>query len=181
MSDTTATATADAPVDVWEVVAALIDELLPEGEFVTYEVAQKVLRAMEERHSEKLGEFYEDLALRAIGDHLRELQRRRQSKERKEAKKASTDEQIAEAVKDGSLSPFTSKLFVGKGFKPVGEMTGEDHMFVSSKQKARGRTCLLLAKFHEQVAMRVKRRTTAEVMDEETYLKLRRTIVGDDE
>jgi hypothetical protein len=62
--------------------------------------------------------------------------------------------------------------------RPLGGMTGPDHLFVSGRYGRAAFTNQMLAKFHQAVAERVGERTTGEVMDEQTYWKLYRSVGG---
>lgn len=78
------------------------------------------------------------------------------------------------------LSMFSAMHVVDKENtrRSVGQMTGADHRYVARQYTADARVSQMEAAFHKAVAKKVGNATTADVMDEETYSALYRSIVN---
>lgn len=162
-------------------IAACIDALTPEGEWQVRKVAERILLTLEEEHPESLVLWQKELTLAALSGLIRSRQQSRRSHERSVVRRAKTGDAITEAVEAGSLSPFSLSLCVDKDFtwKPVGDMTGRDHAFVADEYASLEDDNRLLKQFHRQVAKKLgSNHTTREVMTENEYLMMLRSIVG---
>lgn len=80
------------------------------------------------------------------------------------------------------LKPFRVRHIVDDHHtqRAVGQMTGDDHVFVAQSYDLSAQTNQMLAAFHRAVARKVGSRRTEEVMDEDTYLRLYESIVRGD-
>lgn len=162
-------------------VHALIDEWIPEGDFVVAIVAHKLTDYLRETAPELLAGWLEERAstvmAQVIGDRLRS--------DRARAVRCAAG-RFAEAVRAAEAGDFeplshfavTYTVDAESTRRRVGAMTGDDHRFVASNYQASGSYDLMLAAFHEKVAKKVGSRTTADVFSEEQYDAMLRSLTG---
>lgn len=167
-------------------VSTILNDAIPEGEFVPREVAQKVLGSLRETTPELLAAAAEEMFEDWATDMLRSILHARRAHFAAVSGRVVFKEAADAFEENGDAEEFLS-LFIDTSYpteagdwKPLGEMTGADHRFVAKDYEAKGKTMLLLGEFHRAVAKRVAGRRTSEVFTEERYLKLRNSIVGGD-
>lgn len=77
-----------------------------------------------------------------------------------------------------ALADFSVIYVVAGHQKPLGEMTGADHLTVASGFQQLGMKALMLAAIHRQIARRVGSSTTREVFSSDEYARLLRQPVA---
>jgi hypothetical protein len=148
------------------------------GEFVVDEQAEKVLALLEEVDPDASDAWGRELKLEALGLLLRQRQHSQRRHARDLIARAGSADRISDAIERGSLRPFSECLCVdGKTWKRVAEMTGADHLYVAERHRQRAGTESMLDAFHRQIAKSVGTARTADVMDEETYALLLRSLM----
>lgn len=111
-----------------------------------------------------------------------ELIRRNRAAARRQRSKAGAFGEAAASDNPEALTVFTKCLVVDDQLRrrPVGQMTSADHRWVAGAYTARSNRDRMLAAFHHAVAKRLgPGQTTADVMDEATYVSLLGSITGD--
>lgn len=158
---------------------------VPPGDFTVSEVAEKTLMYLEEVDPAVLAVWLREIGLQTLHEHLRGRLLRQRQRFGKAARARAFAVAAGEYEKDGNaqhLSPFKLTYVVNERNvrRRVADMTAEDHEFVADRYRVTADRNLLLEAFHRQVARRIgEGRTTADVLDEDTYTRLYASIVGD--
>lgn len=166
--------TRDYSADFNEALAAFI----PEGGYVSSVLAAAFCDHLRTTDADLLNGWLVDNAAIFVCDRLGQLQRHSRSvaagqKGPREFGQAA--EQLAESA---DVELFATKFCLGaKTWKPLGQMTGADHLLVAQSYDASARVSAMLAAFHNAVARKVGKRTTAEVLTEDAYHTLRDSIL----
>lgn len=161
-----------------QALRALIQEMTPTtGTFVVAEVAEKIMVAAEERLNGELAAVQRELTVRVIASELRSIQFSHRRQEQQINRRKNFDNALADLVDAGHV--FTKAYCVDGAdtWKTVGDMTGADHRFVAGTYQKTSITTGLLAEFHRQVAKKIGQRRTADVFDEEKYIRLQASIL----
>jgi hypothetical protein len=155
-----------------------IAESLGDGDVIAPVVAEKLHAHLLEVDPDLLAGWLRECAVhfltRTIGD--RDRSDRATARSRCEARRFST------AAKSGdteTLSTFAVRLVVNDANtrRPIGEMTGADHLHVAREYGQTAASARMLEAFHRAVAKKVGKKKTAEVMDELTYDQMYQSIV----
>jgi hypothetical protein len=162
---------------------ALLACLPKEGSYKISEVVDETIAWLATYDPNSLAEFYA-----THGKYmLHEFLRRRQASERQRFRNAIAGKAFTRAAEiyqetgDASvLKPFQMVYTTDttNTRKRVADMTGKDHDYVASQLENNVRRQKLVATFHRQVAEMVGDQRTADVIDEETYAKLYKSLVS---
>lgn len=142
--------------------------------------AARIVRRMREDDPGLLRDWLWCNAEQFVADALGSRIRSRRARMRR----VGAAEAFAKAASSGdptALAPFRVRHVVDEDNtqREVASMTGTDHLFVAQTYDLEARTSQMLAAFHRAVAKRVGAdRTTQEVMDESTYMRLYDSIVN---
>lgn len=121
----------------------------------------------------------EQFITRFLGDQARS-RRSHAVSSRPRSAFARAAERFASGDREPLYSIFSDTTFVvdeEKTHKSVGSMTKADHLFVSNDYGQQAAPLLFEAAFHKAVAKRIPNgKTTADVMSEEDYVRLRSSI-----
>jgi hypothetical protein len=167
----------DYIAEMGEAIADAIDS----GDIVAPVVAEKLHAQLLESDPDLLEGWLRASAVhfltRAIGD--------RDRRERSTARTRAEARRFAGAAKSGDaeeLSTFAVRLVVDEDNtrRPIGEMTGADHLFVAGEYGRSAATARMLEAFHRAVASKVGKRKTSVVFTEAQYEQMYRSIVGPD-
>lgn len=159
-----------------EQVAEHLDNI--DGPFVAGVEAEKFLAWIEEHDPTALTDWLHDNARRFIARDMAEVMRHQRGAALARAKSRA----FGKAAADGEpeiLGHFAVVYTVdGEDTRRrVGEMTGADHRFVAGEYEASAKNDRMLAAFHRAIAKKINGRTTAEVLTEEQYDALLRSVV----
>ncbi|WP_433233842.1 hypothetical protein [Actinomadura nitritigenes] len=173
----------DSARDFVAEMSAAIADALGAGDVIAPVAAEQLHARLLEEDPELLEGWLRTGAVqflaRAIGDrdrHRRTVARARAGARAFQAAAASGDRQ--------ALSIFTTVRYVvdeDATRRPLGEMTGADHLFVAREYGRSAAKSAMLSAFHEAVARKVGDRKTAEVFSETEYNRLYRSIAGEPE
>lgn len=148
-----------------------------DGPFVAGVEAEKFLAHIEESAPTLLADWLHENARRFLANDMREMmgRERRQAVARAKARafgKAAADEPEI-------LAHFAVVYVVDEDDtrRRVADMTGADHRFVASEYEASAKNDRMLAAFHRAVAKKVNGHKTSEVLTEEQYDSILRSIV----
>jgi hypothetical protein len=125
-----------------------------------------------------LHEKAEDILTEELG--LRERVERSKNFRRVGARSFANAAKEAEDGQPEALGTFALKFVVDEenNRRAIADMTGPDHLYVASRHASRANREQMLAAFHNAVAKKVGDKRTADVMGEEQYEALYRSIVG---
>lgn len=149
------------------------------GPFVVTEEAEKFIAAMHEHHPEELDAWLHERHVWCVAEEMRAHLR----SERARAQAHAGTRAFAEhySLDDTPTDDtFATRYCISEDnvWKSVAEMTGEDHTYVAGQYEVSGKRALARAAFHEVIAKRVGKKTTAQVMSAEEYDRLRREVEG---
>src|SRR3954468_10136646 len=162
----------------------LIDDLLAlhkttlPSEFVVTIEAAKFLEQMKEKYPDDLTEWTDAHALGVITHSLRKLlQGDRQRARGKRGQFRDATDQFDPGDPE-SVSVFAQRFVIDHDnmWRPLGEMTGKDHLFVAEQYTKTGRRALMEAAFHRAIAKRVGDKRTDEVFSADELTELRVTF-----
>lgn len=171
----TSLATIDARIEAARLAA------YESGEHLWSEVAAKLVAALRSECPDELAAWLDSHAEHLVVDRLRYVNRRTRKVSSESTEVTPRRGRFAAAVKTpdqarGWLASF--QVSAAGAFRSIRDMTGADHQFLANTYKAEAKRPQMLAKFHEALAKKVGTKRTHEVMDEETYFRLRESIVG---
>ncbi len=174
--------TAIESTSVDDLMADLIDGAIPDGDFVPAVVTEKVLALLLETNPALLEEWLHEHAAVFITQFITARLGRYRRRALAQAKAVSFSD-AAKAAEAGDLEPVS--LFLAVHYvddkntrRRVADMTGDDHLFVADCYAAAANDRLMLDAFHRAVAKKVGRKRTADVMTEEKYHELYRSVCG---
>jgi hypothetical protein len=155
-------------------VKQVLNEHVPDtGEFSLDKVVLEVIAWLELNEPTTLAEWKNDLAQEHLRDTLRGVLRSR----RVAARTAYMDDPTRAIKKAGALFERTVMTVDEHGHRlRVGEMTGADHTYVARQYRHSSEREAMLATFHEAVAKRVGSKRTEDVLTEEQYQELYRSL-----
>lgn len=143
--------------------------------------AAKFIANEREHHRD---EFFDWLVEQAAETVVATAMRTRQSSQRSRARNSPSSSFAAQAKKflagdTEALGPFriVHAVSAENVRKPVGQMRGEDHLFVADQYRDTGRRSMLLDAFHRAIAKRIGSKTTAEVFAEAEYARLQNWFI----
>lgn len=169
------------PSDVNRRIAETIDALRPEGDYVRAVLGGKVIAHLAETQPDLLDAWLHDNAAVFMTDYIgvRERSQRATLRRGSEAAAFGAAAKAAEAGDVAALSIFEARLIVDDNdtARRIGDMTSVDHLYVASAYDASAQADLMLAAFHKAVAKKLGRRRTADVLSEQQYERLYRSIV----
>lgn len=156
-----------------EMNAILSNILARSDDMVVSTAAAKLHNDLLERDPDLLSGWLRMHAVAILADAMSQRIRSRRGATRRYQAQA----RFSDAAQSGDrhrMSPFMVRHVVDDHHtsRPVGEMTGNDHLFVASEYDHSARSSAMLASFHRAVARRVGDRKTREVLDEESYARL---------
>ncbi|TDB86479.1 hypothetical protein E1264_17940 [Actinomadura sp. KC216] len=164
-------------------MGASIVEAIGSGDIVAPVVAEKLHARLLEKDPDLLEGWLRESAVhfltREIGD--RDRRQRTAARTRGEARRF---RQAAESGDREAISIFATVRYVvdeDETRRPLGEMTGTDHLFVAAQYGRSAAKAQMLQAFHRAVAKKVGKRKTAEVFAEAEYDRLYRSITGEPE
>lgn len=158
-----------------EDLRAAVDAVISQGgDFVPAVVADKVLATVDRA---TIATWLNDNAARFLTADISTWLRSERSRARHHAKAAT----FGEAVEAGSVGEFSVVYEVDGDHtrRTVADMTAQDHRFVASAYHRSAKADLMFAAFHEAVARKLGRKTTAQAMTEAQYVRLMRSISGE--
>jgi hypothetical protein len=163
-------------------MSVVLGRILESGDDIVVSVeASKLVAHLAETDPDLLRGWLTSNAEQFVSDALGARLRSKRAYVRRtsQARAFSTAAQSGDVTK---LKPFQVRHIVDDHHtqRAVGQMTGDDHVFVAQSYDLSAQTSQMLAAFHRAVARKVGSRRTEEVMDEETYLRLYESIVRGD-
>lgn len=174
----------DPPKDPNEAMNAILRSVLESGRDVVVSVeAAKLVARLREDNPDLLRDWLWYNAEQFVSDALGSRNRSRRAHVRRTCAAVSFSQAANSADPVAELAPFRVRhvIDINHTQREVGRMTGEDHLFVAQAYELEAVTSQMLAAFHRAVARRVGDRTTREVMDEATYLRLYNSITRNGE
>lgn len=171
----------DAP-SVNEVVGRVLDDWTPaDGDFVPAVVAAKVHAVLLETAPDVLDEWLRANSVIFLTDRIGQRLRQKRAVAAHQAKARAFGDAAVRAERGDvtAMRHFDVSYPVDdqNTWRRVGDMTGSDHLFVASRYQASGAYDLMIAAFHRAVAKKVGKKATAEVLTEEQYDALLRSVV----
>lgn len=148
-------------------------------------VAEKLVAQLEADDPELLGGWLRAMAVTM----LRRVIGLRVHAKRQHSRHNAGGRAFADAVDDAKngddaalrrigMFSITHRVDDGNTQKLVGEMTGEDHLFVASDYGQQAKPLLMEEAFHKAVAKKVGSKRTSEVFTEAEYEAMYRSITG---
>lgn len=166
-------------------VQGIIEDFLPEGDFVPSLIAKKVAAHLREEEQLLMGAWLDAMLEPLLTSRITHVLGRQRQQSRKVARQAEF-RSAAESAEKGDFGPvrtlFETYCSVNEENlrRRIGDMTGEDHRFVAKAYSSDAKRSGLLAKFHEAVATKVGTKRTSEVFTEEKYAQMLRSILGNE-
>lgn len=160
-------------------MSAAIADAIGDGDVVAPVLAEKLHARLLESDPDLLDGWLRACAVNfltaAIG--ARDRSERAIVRRRSEARRF---REVADSGDVDALSSFAVRLVVDEDNtrRPVGEMTGADHLFVAGEYGRTAQTAAMLQAFHKAVARKVGKRKTAEVFSEAQYEAMFRSVTG---
>lgn len=153
----------------------LIREMLPEGTWISEQLARQIMARLMDEDPELLEGWLHEYAVHTLTTRISE-QARSAHGHRSSARRRSV---FADAAADGpdSMSAFLV-IDTRNTRKRISEMTGDDHLFVARRHERRSRSEAVLAAFHEAVAERVGTRRTGDVLSQQEYDDMYQRLLG---
>lgn len=160
-------------------MSAAIADATGDGDVIAPVLAEKLHARLLESDPELL-----DGWLRASAVHFLTMAiGARDRSERAIVRRRSEARRFDKAAREGdveTLSTFAVRLVVDEDNtrRPIGDMTGSDHLFVAGEYGRSAQTAAMLQAFHKAVARKVGKRRTAEVFSEAQYEAMFRSVTG---
>lgn len=160
----------------------IVRDAIPEGDFIPSLVAQKVAAMLSENDPTFLDAWLHEHAPYFITHMMTTWMRTSRHVAVSRAQRG-VFEKAAEKLVAGEVleEGIFEQLYVvaeDKLRRKLGDMTGTDHVFVATRYQNSAQRDGLLAEFHRAVARKVKKRKTSEVMSEEQYEALLRSVLA---
>lgn len=165
----------DAGKSVVEISETLEAYVPDTGVFSPEEIAEQIITDLNKNDGARIQEWGVAILSRYMQDKLREILRTRRQNVMKESNVFAAPN--GELIVDKAVFTVSYSVNAKNQWKHLGEMTGADHQYVADHYERIGRKELLLAEFHRQVAKSVGRKKTSDVLTEQEYLRLYRSIV----
>jgi hypothetical protein len=162
-----------------DLIRALLDA---DEEYYTPQKAEEIVNACDQEPEAFAAWLWQNRRF-TVYEYIHAIIRGRNRAARREAKRARLREYLDEAERTGEVpSPWFELLIVDeKGLrKPAHRATGREHAYVAQSYRASAAADLRLAEFHRAVARKCKDRPVEEVMTQEKYDELFRSIVGEE-
>ena len=162
----------------------LLDVKTPESEYVPAVVAAELVDYLREHDTDLLRGWLDSMAVSLLTDviGLRARATRARAQRHASASAFADAARKFETSRDAEvLSVFRVTCVVSEDNlrRAIGDMTRADHLFVAERHDTSARTAQMEAAFHRAIAKRLKgNQRTADVMDEDTYLRLRESITN---
>lgn len=167
--------TTDAPTDIHAAIRQIVEDWLPEGDYVPAIEGAKLAAHLAETQPELLDDWLHARAGMFLAEVIRHAGASQRSTARSRAARA-----FSEREDDGTASgPFTVPYCVDDDNtqRRAGDMTGADWTFVAKCHESTSVTALMLAAFAHAVAKKIGHKRTSDVMTEEQFDQLYRDIV----
>lgn len=167
--------------DYQEEFQAFVQERRPSADYVLPVLAAELVDALRSSDPELLAGWLDLHAPRFVADYLgtanRSLRARQRGEFSRSAFRASGDALSAGDPEARSLFAVEFVVSADEMRRPLGSMTKADHLFVAERHAERSNAALFEAAFHRALAKKIPAgKTTSDVMTEEQYLRLRRTL-----
>lgn len=162
----------------------LLDVKVPDSEYVPAVIAAELVDYLREHDAALLRGWLDAMAVSLLTDVIGLRARAVRARAQRHASSAAFAEAARkfESSRDVDvLSVFRVTCVVSEDNlrRAVGDMTRADHLFVAERHDTSARTAQMEAAFHRAIAKRLKgNQRTADVMDEDTYLRLRESITS---
>jgi hypothetical protein len=160
---------------------AFVDQRIPSGDYILPVLAADLVAELRKTNPSLLAGWLnanaEQFVTQVLGDQARSRRGRRAADAPRSAFK-----DAAERFGDGdsdALKAFDLHFVVSDDMlrRRLGDMTRADHLFVAGEHVKRSNAALFEAAFHRAVAKRIPAgKTTADVLTEDEYLRLRSSI-----
>lgn len=172
-------------------MSALINAVLPDGDYVAPVVAHDLVEKLRANDTELLTGWLDVRAEVTMTAYISDRIKNRRNASRESAARtafASAAERFS-ATGDGPAMrealvqrPFDAEHVVNESLlrRKVGEMTGVDHTFVANEYAETKQTAALLESFHRAVAKKVGKFKTKDVFTEQQYVEMYRSITRRD-
>jgi hypothetical protein len=159
-------------------MAEAIRAAIGDGDVVAAVVAEKLHARLVESDPDLLDGWLRASAVQFLTEAIgaRDRSARTVSRRRSEARRFAS---AAESGDEAELSTFAVRLVIDEDNtrRPIGHMTGSDHLFVADGYARSAKTSLMLEAFHRAVAKKVGKKRTADVFSESQYDQMYRSIV----
>lgn len=160
---------------------AAISEAIGDGDVVAAVVAEKLHARLAEKDPDLLDGWLRAHAVHFLTDAIGAKDRSERAVTRRRAGARDFDAAARSGDRE-SLSTFAVRLVVDEDEtrRPIGQMTGRDHLFVADGYGRTAKKAAMLEAFHRAVAKKVGKRRTADVFSETQYQQMYRSIVRDE-
>jgi hypothetical protein len=161
---------------------ALLDIKVPDSEFVPAIVAAELTDWLRDNDPDLLRGWLDSMAVVLLTDVIGMRARSSRARAQRAAAPGAFAKAAAKFESSGDaehLSVFRTTCVVSEDNlrRAIGDMTNADHLFVADRYELSARSAQMDAAFHRAVAKRLTGgKRTSDVMDEETYLRLRESI-----
>lgn len=163
-------------------MTALIEESTQGSDWVPALVAEKLIDRLKADDPDLLNGWLHTLAPQLLTDAISMRERSIRTVTRRRAS-ARAFGKASEAAESGDLTEIgsfavTYAIDDDNTRRRVADMSGADHQFVASDYTRKAKRSQMLAAFHRAVAKKVGKKRTADVMSEDEYDRLYRSITG---
>lgn len=161
---------------------AYVDSHRPKGDFIMALFAAEIVAGLRIEAPDVLSKWLDANAEQFVTNFLGTQDRIRRGRQAHAAPAKAFNEaadRYAQGDQD-ALSPYDDYFVINEDNlrRRVGDMFSGDHMYVASKHIERSNSALFEAAFHKAVAKRIPPgKTTADVMTDDEYLRLRKSCV----
>lgn len=160
---------------------AFVDERLPSGDYILPVLSADLVAELRKTNPSLLAGWLnvnaEQFVTQTLGDQARSRRGKQVSDAPRSAFKTAADR--FSAGDEDALKQFDLHFVVSDDMlrRRLGDMTKADHLFVAGEHVKRSNAALFESAFHKAVAKRIPvGKTTADVMTEDEYARLRNSI-----
>lgn len=157
---------------------AYLSKHLPQGDYVLPIVSAEIVEGLRATDPDLLAGWLAVNAQRFVGVYVGSVERSARARQASDAPRRAFAI-AAESDDREALTTFGIHFVVNDGNlrRRLGDMTKADHLYVAERHTDRANAGLFEAAFHKAIARRIPAgKTTSEVLTEDAYAQLRKTI-----
>lgn len=167
---------------VFDTINEMIDKAISKGDYVPAIVASKLVKRLRSNDPKLLAEWLDHMAETILTDYVGDRARMQRNHAMSTAAGREFSRQAKAAHDDGgeAVTLFAATYAINEENlrRPVGEMTGTDHMYVAGRYEQSGKSALMKAAFHRAVGKKIGNRRTQDVLTPNQYEELLKQMLG---